>query len=132
MSHAPDGWDIGGIVGGIVAVLGAVGAAIKWLWDRSTESRATREARIDAKEDEYVARLEKRLGVLEARVTHQDEELRKHAMALGILIAKVGRDDPDAPELATVARILGESFPLMTATPSDMIAAIEKLQGAGK
>lgn len=115
-------WMLGG--GGLIAF----GSGLKWAWDKISNWRASREAKLEAREDEYVKKLEERLVAVEKLAEHHSGELERHRLALGILIAKECRTDPNSTELMQVRAILGASFPVHL-TPTDMQASLDKLNG---
>lgn len=112
----------------------AVWAGIKWLaafitgrQDKREADLNAREARLDAEEAAQVKALKDRLDRLEQTQAAQGRELEAHRVAIGILVAKVARDDPAAPELKQVADILGAAFPIHLHTPTDMTDTLNKL-----
>ena len=125
MSDQPDspmlGWLFGG--GGLVAI----GAGLKWLWDKVINHRASREAKIEAREHEYVKKLEERLDDLEALVgkqgkalTEQGEELGRHRVAIMLLVNNTRAKNPKDPVLQQVRDILGKAFPVQMPVPDDI------------
>lgn len=116
--------------GGLIAA----GGGIKWLWDQWTKRADKRQAELDAREHDIeereaasVKKMEERLGALESKVSAQGVELEAHRISIHILVAKIARDDPHAPELLQVAELLGAAFPAHLHTPSDMLATLAKL-----
>lgn len=114
-------WALGG--GGLIAI----GGGVKWLWDalwgradRRSAALDAREAKLDAEEAAAVQDLKERLTSIEGTVAAQGKELEAHKIALHILLVKVTRDDPTAPELKMVADLLGSAFPLHLHVPQDM------------
>ena len=93
-------WLLGG--GGLLAL----GAGIKWLYDKFFERLDKREAAIEEKEEAHVSALKERVTVLEALVSNQGEELRRLTLALGILIAKEQKNEPDSIELKQVTSVI--------------------------
>lgn len=121
-------WLAGG--GGLVVI----GGGVKWLWDamwgrsdKRTLALDAREAKLDAEEAAAVHDLKERLTSIEGTVAAQGKELEAHRIALHILVAKVARDEPTAPELQQVADILGSAFPLHLHVPADMNDALGRL-----
>lgn len=114
-------WLLGG--GGLLVL----GGGIKWLWDRIFGRLDKRQADLDAKEAAIVRKMEERLKALEQRVEEQGVELEAHRISIHILVAKVRRDDPDAPELMQVGEILGAAFPLHLRVPTDMIDTLNRM-----
>lgn len=121
-------WLLGG---GGLALLGAGG---KWLWDalwgradKRTAALDVREAKIEAEEAAAVQDMKQRLTSIEGTVAGMGKELEAHRIALHILVAKVARDEPNAPELQQVADILGSAFPLHLHVPADMAAKLGEI-----
>lgn len=114
----------------------AVWAGIKWCvsfitgrQDKREADLNAREQRLDAEEAAQVTALKERLDRLEKTQAAQGRELEAHRVAIGILVAKVAREDPAAPELRQVAEILGAAFPIHLHTPTDMTDTLDKLNG---
>ena len=91
----------------------AIGGGIRWLWDaffsrldKREKAIEARENELEAKEAERVKALTERVTILEGALEKQGEELRRVHLALGVLIAKEMRLDPDSEELKQVTRIL--------------------------
>lgn len=123
------GWALGG--GGLVAL----GGGVKWFWTKITTSRASREAKLDAREAEYVSKIEGRLKAVELLVDQQTKiiesqgkELERHRLAIALLVNDVAHHRPGATVLEQAKAILGAAFPLMMPTPAginDLAAQIE-------
>jgi len=116
MSTGPDGFDIAGIIGGVVTFLASIGGGIKWLFGRAER----REKALDAKEAELVAKLEQRVAALE-------EDNRKIWMALSYVVPALHAHDPKSPALKAAAQILGNAFPVDLNTPKDMTDTLSKI-----
>ena len=101
MSDGPDALSIGGIVGGILSLLAAIGAAVQWLVSRSD----TRADKIEVKEAELVEKLERRVDALE-------EDNRRIWLALSYVVPALHAHDPLSPALRHAAKILGDAFPI--------------------
>ncbi|MCP3730446.1 hypothetical protein M9978_08390 [Sphingomonas sp. MG17] len=86
-----------------------------------------REAKLDAQEAAKVTALEGRLEALEKKQEQQGEELERYRRVIDILVAKVAREDPNAPELRQVASLLGPLWPIHLHAPPDMADLIDKL-----
>ena len=117
----------------------AVWAGFKWVagfitgrQDKREADLNAREARLDAEEAAQVTALKERLDRLEKTQAAQGRELEAHRVAIGILVAKVAREDPAAPELRQVADILGAAFPIHLHTPTDMTDTLEQLKRGSK
>lgn len=117
----PIAWLLGG--GGLVAL----GGGVKWLWDKISNARATRERKIEAREDGYVKKIEARLAQVESMLTAQAREIERHRLSIALLVAEVARTHPTAPVLAQVERILGDAFPLHIGIPPDMQASLDAM-----
>lgn len=105
----------------------ALGGGVKWLWDalwgradKRDKALDAREAKLDLEEAAAVQDLKLRLTAIEGQVAAQGKELEARRIAIHVLVAKVARDDPTAPELKQVADILGSAFPLHLHVPTDM------------
>lgn len=116
--NGPSAWDIGGIVGGAVALLGALGGAFSFIINRA-----------DRKETALTTRLERRVAELEAKDDKRDKEVIALRLAFEIVAGVVRRTDPANPELARAERILEAAFPPDLQTPTDMLAMLNKLSG---
>lgn len=124
MADAPPSFATWLWTGGVVAI----GAGLKWTWDKLTTLRATREAKLSAREEEYVAKMEARLAAAEKRLDDQEAELERHRIALAILVAKEARTNPGSAELLQVQSILGTAFPLHLSIPADMTEKLKDMQ----
>ncbi|MDX3908432.1 MAG: hypothetical protein QHC67_01240 [Sphingobium sp.] len=120
-------WLLGG--GGLVAI----GGGVSWLWTQLTGWNSSRKAELDAREAKLneeeaaaVKDLKERLGKVEDTVMAQGKALEAHRIAIHVLVAKVARDDPRAPELKQVADILGSAFPIHLQVPDDMTATLQR------
>jgi hypothetical protein len=118
------------IVGGVAAGGGfaAIWHGVKWSVGFLTGRHDKRAAELDRREAELAKKIDERLGQLEATVTKLEEEQRRTRVAVSILVAKVARDDPGAPELRQVREILRDSFPVDYGLPSDHQASLDKLK----
>ena len=90
-----DGGDIAGLVGGIVTLLGVVGAGVKWLFT----SRSKREEWIEARIQSHVAKIEARLFVAERRADHL-------GFAFQLVAAELARLDPHSDILRRAQLII--------------------------
>lgn len=114
----------------------AVWAGIKWAarfitgrHDQREAALNAREEKLDAEEAAQVTALKERLERIEQTQASQGRELEAHRVAIGILVAKVARDDPTAPELKQVAEILGAAFPIHLHSPPDMAETLGRIRG---
>lgn len=117
-------WLFGG--GGLVAI----GYGLRWLWEKITGLRETREAKLAKREAELEKRVNDRLGHLETEIAGLKDEQEKSRVVIGILVAKVARDDPEAPELKQVERILGAAFPIAFGLPAEMREQLAQINAA--
>jgi hypothetical protein len=112
----PSGWDIAATIGGIVTIFGSVGAGIRWLFTRHD----SREAALDRKEAELVAKLEKRVDALE-------QETRNLWTVVSYVIPALHAHDPFSPALRMAAKILGNKFPIDFETPEEMAELLKNI-----
>lgn len=101
-------WLVGG--GGIASVA----AAINWVYSNLTKKMEAREDDIKEREHALEQRIATERATLEARVESLEgiirtitDSLSAHRSALILLVAKVMRDDPNAPELRIVEGLVG-------------------------
>lgn len=111
----------------IAAVGAGLWAAFKWLWDRVMKMRASREARIEAREHEYVKKLEARITELERNDHQRAKENVALRLAFEVVAAEVRRTNPDSSELKRAEAILTAAFGMPMDTPADMISALAKM-----
>lgn len=131
------GGEVGGYFAGAVALLALIGQGIKWLlnWkERRADSRAAklqawhdelqaREKRIDEKQTEYWADVEKRLSI----VIKQNMALR---MAFEMVAAPLRAIDPHNRELTQAEQLLHAAFPLDPNLPPDFSILLGKIEMA--
>lgn len=111
----------------LVAVGAGIWAGIKWVWDRVMKARATREEKIEAREHDYVAKIEARIEELEVNDRQRAKENVALRLAFEIVAAEVRRTDPDNPGLKRAEALLTAAFGVPMETPADMIAALTKM-----
>ena len=100
---------------------------IQWVINFMTGRHDKRAAELDRREAELEKKVAARLSSLEDAVQQLSDDQRRARLAIGILVAKVARDDPHAPELAQVSQILGDAFPLSFTLPADLQRSLDKL-----
>ncbi len=120
---APSSWDIGGAVGGVVTLLTLAGAGIKALFKRADR----REAALDRKEAELVAKLEGIVKEQGKRIEALETDNRKIWMALSYVVPALHAHDPKSPALTRAAQILGNAIPIDLDTPPDMMATLDRI-----
>jgi hypothetical protein len=130
MADAPTTWQVVGGVGGLATVCGGIWGGIKWLFGRAER----KEAALDAKEAQLVAKLEARIVALEERDERREAEflalrteLQDTRAALIIVAQEVAMTNPTSPALALARTLLRERFPLDPHTPSDMTETLKKI-----
>lgn len=111
-----DALTVGGIVGGIVTLLGAIGKGIHWLASRADR----RAAKIEEREEAYVKKIEDRLDTLE-------KTARDLWTCFGLVATALHDKDPQHPALERAAKILGDAFPIDLQTPAEMTALIREI-----
>ena len=109
--------DWAAVIIGVTAALAAVGKGIQWLFSRADR----REARQQKREDDYVAKIEQRLGAVE-------KTMGELWTCFGLVANALHNLDPLNPALARAAHILGDAFPIDLHTPPDMQATLDKMQ----
>ena len=126
--------EVGGIVAGVLAVAAALGKAAQWVWASYRDAGASRSAKLDRWHDELTQRehalkaaIDQQLTQIRVIQAEQGKELEAHRIAIHVLVAKVARDDPHAPELRQVADVLGAAFPLHMEVPADMAAVLGRV-----
>lgn len=122
---------------GIVALLGLLGGAAAWLWERiagavtrDARREVERDRRIEDREESYIAKVETRLVAIEGEL-----KALKRDYGLVVGIAHVMVDDlillnPRSAALAVVAVKIRETYPLQTDTPSEMLHLLSRLDAA--
>lgn len=102
----------------LVSILGIIGAAIKFAWDRLVGRIDKRAADLDARERAFEESRDARVGILDAQVQRLADRLQtitdlvgRQRTAIHLLVARIARDEPTAPELALVEKLLGDEFP---------------------
>jgi hypothetical protein len=121
-------WLLGG--GGLVTLGGGIVWAWNAIWARADKRQReldARAAKLDEEEAQAVLDMKGRLNAIEGALVSMGEQLEQHRLALHILVAKVAREDPAAPELEQVANILGNAFPVHLHIPADMADAINRI-----
>ena len=111
----------------LLGIAAAFGASFKWVWDRVVKARATREAKIEAREQGYVQKLEARIAELEKNDHQRAKENVALRLAFEVVAAEVRRTNPESIELKRAEAILTAAFGVPMDTPADMVAALAKL-----
>ena len=122
--------EVGGIVAGVLAVAAALGKAAQWVWASYRDAGASRSAKLDRWHDELTQREHALKAEMDRQLSEMrvvQEELEAHRIAIHVLVAKVARDDPHAPELRQVADVLGAAFPLHMEVLADMAAVLGRV-----
>lgn len=126
----------------LLGIAAAAGASIKWVWDRVTKDRASREQKIEAREHEYVKRQDARIDELERREAERDRRDAERAIvdkqrdsqvlalrvAFEIVAGEIRRTNPESAELKRAEALLQAAFGVPMDTPADMIAALAAMQ----
>ncbi|MGE3871173.1 MAG: hypothetical protein AB7F51_16890 [Pseudorhodoplanes sp.] len=128
--------EIGGVFAGIVALLGAIGAGIRWLLGWQDRRRETfharlliweekltqREATLEADKEHHFARIEQRL----ARAEGQQAALLS---AYHLISGELRRLDPGNTKLGMADELLKAAFQLDPHVPADMLATLDRMGG---
>ena len=113
---AVTGGAFGAAIMGGLALLKLIGSGVSWLLTRT-----------DTKESRMAAKLEKRVGELEAKDEQRAKENLALRVAFEIVAGVVRRTDPTNYELARAERILNAAFVVDLTTPADIQAALDKI-----
>jgi hypothetical protein len=116
-------------------LLVTIGGAAQWLWGEFVKHRATRESKIEAREGDYVAKIEARMKDLETRfedVQHQVVIAERRATVAGQLcllaIEELERTNPTSVVISHARAVLRREFPEMFELPADMADQLNKLR----
>jgi hypothetical protein len=130
--------ELGGMVAGVAALLGMIGAGLKWLggWaNKREENRATRNARweadLDARERTIEEKLSASLSHCEGRCAAVEEKFDKVRIALLLILPELQRVAPPSPVLKQVRDLLRDIFPVPFGLPADIGAEISALDALG-
>ena len=98
--------------GVVIAILTALGGAVKWLisW-----------------KDGHVSKLEKRIEALEARDAERSEKLDKLWLAFSLVAADLRKHNPASEALAMAGRLLRDKFPVDADVPADMHDLLKRM-----
>lgn len=101
-----------------IALIGLFGTAIKWLWDKVNARIDKRTAELDARERAFDDKRDGEIEVLKAEVKRLadgydqlTDVVSRQRTAIHLLVAKILKEEPDAPELKLVEHLLGHEFP---------------------
>lgn len=136
----PSAGEVGGIFAGVVALLVAIGHGIRWLmgWeDRRERTRAQkldawqrqlaeREKKIDESQATYQASIEARLASISATAERLHNEHAALLSAYHLVASALRAADPGNPVLRMADELLRAAFPLDPATPTDMVALMNR------
>lgn len=126
--------ELGGMLAGALALLGAAGAGIRWLTGWVTgreETRAQRNAKweseLDAREREIEARKSADLSRCEDRCAAVEAKMEKLHTATLLLFIEVQHASPHSETLVQVRDLLRDTFPVFFGKPADMTANIDRI-----
>lgn len=140
----PSAGEISGIFAGIVALLGSLGAGVRWVVITRKDARISheqklekweiglnaREAKIESEERAYRAAIEAKLAALDARHEQMSREHSALRLAFEIVASEIRAKDPMNPALKRAEQLLQAAFPLMPAVPSDMAQQLQAIDRA--
>ena len=126
----------------LMAMLGLLGAGFRFAWTQLTARIDKRTIELDVREKAFEETRDSRVRVLEVEVGRLAEQLQKvtdfvgrQRTAIHLLVAKIARDEPGAPELSLVEKLLGDEFPSFlrvevppSPMPPDMRELVRKLE----
>lgn len=118
-----------------LSVLGVIGAALRFAWTQLTGRIDKRTKELDARERAFEEARDSRVRVLEADVQRLAQQLQKvtdfvgrQRSAIHLLVAKIAREEPTAPELILVEKLLGDEFPGFLRTDPPPAATAEQVE----
>ena len=131
--------EIGGIIAGVVALLAALGAGLKWLFDftagRNDKNEASRTAKLqtwhdelDEREREFDEKQRAYQAQIEARLSQVEVTNRTLLRAVEMLSASLRVIEPNSPILAQVALLLEQAFPVDHNIPPEMRAGLAAIR----
>ncbi|SDC31296.1 hypothetical protein SAMN05444678_102274 [Sphingomonas sp. YR710] len=129
--------ELGGMLAGALAILGAAGAAAKWVigWlSGREETRSTRNAAwerdLDAREKGLETRIAESLARCEEHCATVDAKFDKVRIAILLILPELQRAAPYSPALKRVGVLLRDVFPISLDQPDDMAAGIAAIDAA--
>lgn len=122
--HGPGEWAAAGTA--VLAVLGAIAGALRWLWNAGTG----RDRRIGEREERYIAKVEQRLRELDARVAQIERDYGVLVGVAHVMVDELIVIRPVHPALALVTAKIREAYPVLGETPSEMLHLLHRLDAA--
>lgn len=131
----PSAGEAGGVFAGVVALMVALGHAIRWWLGWSDRRAATRSAKLDAWQHELQAREERFEAQQREHWRRVENELdivkRQHTALLGgyqLLAAALRMVDPESDALRRADDLLRAAFLIDPLTPPDMIMTAQRIR----
>jgi len=129
----PSPGEIGGVVAAAVALLGALGAGLKWLLTFLAGRDASRSAKLqvwhdelDAREKEFERLQAEQHRKIEQRLEQVEGANRTLLRAVEMLSAALRVSDPSNPAIQRVEALLKQAFPADPELPPDMVAQLRQ------
>ena len=133
MTNTPG--EIGGIIAGILGLLAALGAGLKWWldfmakrWDVNQTSRTAKlqtwHNELEERERDFEEKQKAYQAQIEARLSQVERTNRNLLRAVEMLSASLRVLEPNNPALAQVSALLETAFPIGMDLPADMRAQL--------
>lgn len=133
--------ELGGMLAGALAILGAIGAALKWFmpWlaeraDRRVASRAAGNREWEEKLRQREAEIDHRIAESLRSCEHHCERMRadveKLRVAILLMLPELQRAAPYSPVLKRVGLLLRDAFPIPLDLPDDIAKPLGELGGS--
>jgi hypothetical protein len=127
--------ELGGMIAGALALLGAAGAGLKWLagWmSGREETRAARNARWEADLDQREREMENKLSASLARCEEHcaaiEAKFEKMRIAILLVLPELQRVAPYSPALKHARDLLRDTFPIPIDLPGDMAGMMDEVE----
>jgi len=135
--NGPAPGELGGMLAGALALLGAIGAGLKWAagWMAGREAiRADRlaqwEADLDARERAMESKLSDSLARCEEHCAAVEAKFDRMRLAILLVIPELQRVAPYSPALKQARDLLRDAFPIPLDLPGDMAGLIAAADAA--
>ena len=119
----------------LLALLGVLGTAGRFAWVNLTGRIDKRSSDLDAREKAFEDKRDSRISVLEADVKRLSDRYQmlsdivgRQRTAIHLLVAKILKDDPGAPELVLVEKLLGDEFPALMRVDDEHVGVPKNLK----
>lgn len=114
---------------GVAALLGVLGAGLKYVLDQWSGRGDKREADITMRERSYRDKIEQRLALVEEKAERME---RAYGLVVGIVHVWIDEIDPEHPSLAAFSVQLKMAFPVPADMPNELVNLVTRLDAKGK